>query len=134
MDGAGPWQTIRYVILPELRWPLLFVTTYQTLSLLTSFEQILLLTDGQFGTEVWSLWAYHRALSNYFGNFQWGFGAALAMVFLLSVLATGTGFGLGPAQPEPGQPDGIGQPRHDVPGAAVESGGPDLHEHLVVVE
>jgi inositol-phosphate transport system permease protein len=83
VDGCNIWQRIRYVILPALRWPLLFVTTYQTLSLLTSFEQILLLTDGQFGTEVWSLWAYHRALNNYFGNFQWGFGAALAMVLVM---------------------------------------------------
>jgi inositol-phosphate transport system permease protein len=83
VDGCNIWQRIRYVILPALRWPLLFVTTYQTLSLLTSFEQILLLTDGQFGTEVWSLWAYHRALNNYFGNFQWGFGAALAMILVV---------------------------------------------------
>jgi len=83
VDGCTIWQRIRYVILPALRWPLLFITTYQTLSLLTSFEQILLLTDGQFGTEVWSLWAYHRALNNYFGNFQWGFGAALSMVLVV---------------------------------------------------
>lgn len=83
VDGCSLWQRIRYVILPMIRWPLLFVTTYQTLSLLTSFEQILLLTDGQFNTEVWSLWAYHRALNNYWGNFQWGFGAALATILVL---------------------------------------------------
>ncbi len=83
VDGCSLWQRIRYVILPMIRWPLLFVTTYQTLSLLTSFESILLLTDGQFNTEVWSLWAYHRALNNYIGNFQWGFGAALATVLVL---------------------------------------------------
>lgn len=83
VDGCSLWQRIRFVILPMIRWPLLFVTTYQTLSLLTSFEQILLLTDGQFGTEVWSLWAYHRALNNYWGNFQWGFGAALAAVLVV---------------------------------------------------
>ncbi len=83
VDGCSLWQRIRYVILPLIRWPLLFVTTYQTLSLITSFEQILLLTDGQFGTEVWSLWAYHRALNNYWGNFQWGFGAALAAILVL---------------------------------------------------
>ncbi len=83
VDGCSLWQRIRYVILPMIRWPLLFVTTYQTLSLMTSFEQILLLTDGQFGTEVWSLWAYHRALNNYWGNFQWGFGASLAAVLVI---------------------------------------------------
>jgi inositol-phosphate transport system permease protein len=83
VDGCSLRQRVRYLILPMIRWPLLFVTTYQTLSLLTSFELIFLLTDGQFGTEVWSLWAYHRALNNYWGNFQWGFGAALATVLVL---------------------------------------------------
>ena len=71
VDGSTYLQRIRHVILPLLRWPLLFVVTYQSLSLLTSFEQILLLTDGGPGlyrTEVWALTAFHRALSNYFGN------------------------------------------------------------------
>jgi inositol-phosphate transport system permease protein len=86
VDGSSALQRIRYIILPLLRWPLLFVITYQTLSLLTSFEQILLLTNGGPGlyrTEVWSLAAYHRALSNYFGNAQWGYGSAFAVVLVL---------------------------------------------------
>ena len=77
------WKRIRYLILPSLKWPLLFVTTYQTLSLLTSFEYILVLTDGNFGTRVWSLWAYQTALSNYFGNFQYGLGAAMAVILVV---------------------------------------------------
>lgn len=86
VDGASTWQTIRHVILPMIKWPILFVVTYQTLSLLTSFEQIMLLTDGGPGlykTEVWSLTAYHRALSNYFGNNQWGYGAAWAVILVI---------------------------------------------------
>lgn len=86
VDGSTYVQRIRYVILPLLRWPLLFVVTYQTLSLLTSFEQILVLTDGGPGlyrTEVWALTAYHRALSTYFGNAQWGYGSAFAVVLVL---------------------------------------------------
>jgi len=86
VDGASTLQRIRYVILPMIRWPILFVLTYQTLSLLTSFEYILLLTDGGPGfyrTEVWALHAYHRALSNYFGNVQFGYGAALAAVLVV---------------------------------------------------
>ncbi|MBK9745436.1 MAG: sugar ABC transporter permease [Chloroflexi bacterium] len=85
VDGSTLLQRVRYVILPMLRWPLLFVVTYQTLSLLTSFEQILLLTNGGPGiyeTEVWALTAYHRALSNYFGNAQWGYGSAFAVVLV----------------------------------------------------
>lgn len=87
VDGASTWQRIRHVILPSLRWPLLFVVTYQSLSLLTSFELIWLLTDGGPGlytTEVWALTAYKRALDNYFGNAQWGLGSAWA-VFLVII-------------------------------------------------
>jgi len=86
VDGASTWQTIRYVTIPMIKWPLLFVTTYQTLSLLTSFEQIMLLTDGGPGlykTEVWSLTAYHRAFTSYFGNTQWGYGSAWAVILVI---------------------------------------------------
>ncbi|MDQ7820232.1 MAG: sugar ABC transporter permease [Armatimonadota bacterium] len=86
VDGATTWQTVRRVVLPLLRWPILFVTAYQTLSLLTSFEYILLLTDGGPGfytTTVWSLHAYKLALSNYYGNVQFGLGAAMAAVLVV---------------------------------------------------
>jgi len=86
VDGASTWQTICYITIPMIRWPLLFVTTYQTLSLLTSFEQIMLLTDGGPGlyeTEVWSLTAYHRAFTSYFGNTQWGYGSAWAVILVV---------------------------------------------------
>lgn len=86
VDGSTALQRIRHVILPLLRWPLLFVVSYQTLSLLTSYEQIWLLTNGGPGlyqTEVWALTAFHRALSNYFGNAQWGYGSAFAVVLVL---------------------------------------------------
>jgi inositol-phosphate transport system permease protein len=86
VDGASTWQTIRDITLPLIRWPLLFVTTYQTLSLLTSFEYILLLTNGGpglFTTEVWALTAYKRALKTYFGNNQWGYGAAWGFILVI---------------------------------------------------
>ncbi len=86
VDGASTWQILRDITLPLIRWPLLFVTVYQTLSLLTSFEYILLLTDGGPGlykTEVWALTAYHRALQTYFGNNQWGYGASWGFVLVI---------------------------------------------------
>ncbi|MBN1454591.1 MAG: sugar ABC transporter permease [Anaerolineales bacterium] len=86
VDGSSMMQRIRYIILPLLRWPLLFVITYQTLSLLTSFEYILLLTVGGPGiyqTEVWALTAYSRALNTYFANAQWGYGSAFAVVLVV---------------------------------------------------
>ena len=85
VDGANRWQQIRYIILPQMRWPILFVTCYQTLSLLASFDLILLATDGGPGgaTEVWSLAAYHTALNNYTGNLQYGYGTAMALVLVV---------------------------------------------------
>ena len=85
VDGANRWQQIRFIILPQLRWPILFVTCYQTLSLLASFDYILLSTDGGPGgtTEVWALSAFHYALANYSGNLQYGYGAAMALVLVV---------------------------------------------------
>ncbi|MBV7329438.1 sugar ABC transporter permease [Chloroflexi bacterium TSY] len=85
VDGASALQVIRDITLPLLRWPLLFVVTYQTLSLLVSFEYILLLTNGGPGlytTEVWALTAYKRALGTYFGSNQWAYGAAWGFILV----------------------------------------------------
>mgnify|MGYP000362554783 CR=1 FL=1 len=85
VDGASRMQQIWHIILPQLRWPILFITSYQTLSLLTSFEYILLATNGGPGgaTEVWALATYLKALSNYGGALQYGYGAALSLVLVV---------------------------------------------------
>ena len=85
VDGASRRQQIWHIILPQLRWPILFVTCYQTLSLLTSFDLILLSTNGGPGgsTEVWALATYHTALNNYAGNLEYGYGAAMALVLVV---------------------------------------------------
>jgi len=85
VDGATRRQQIWHIILPQLRWPILFITIYQTLSLLTSFEYILLATDGGPGgaTEVWALSTYLKALQNYGGALQYGYGAALSLVLVV---------------------------------------------------
>jgi inositol-phosphate transport system permease protein len=89
VDGASTWRIIRDIKLPLIKWPLLFIATYQTLSLLTSFEYILLLTNGGpglFTTEVWALTAYKRAFASYAGNSQWAFGATWAVVLVVVAL------------------------------------------------
>lgn len=86
VDGANAWQIVRRITLPLLKWPILFFFTYQSMSLLASYEYILLTTNGGpglYGTEVWSLWAFHTALNSYFGNLQIGLGAAMAAVLVL---------------------------------------------------
>ena len=85
VDGASRWQQVRFIILPQMRWPILFVTAYQTLSLLASFEYILLSTGGGPGsaTEVWAMAAFRTALNNYGGNLQYGLGATFALVLVI---------------------------------------------------
>jgi inositol-phosphate transport system permease protein len=85
VDGASRWQQVRFIILPQMRWPILFTTAYQTLSLLASFEYILLATGGGPGsaTEVWAMAAFRTALNNYGGNLQYGMGATFALVLVV---------------------------------------------------
>ena len=81
VDGAGTLAKIRFITLPALRWPISFVTIYQTLSLLVSFEYILLLTKGGpfYDTTVYALYVYRRA----FTSGQYGYGAALALFLIV---------------------------------------------------
>lgn len=86
VDGASAWQIVRRITLPLIKWPILFVLIYQTMSLFASYEYILLTTDGGpglYGTEVWSLWAFHTALQNYYGNLDFGYGAAMAAILVV---------------------------------------------------
>jgi inositol-phosphate transport system permease protein len=85
VDGASWLQEIRYIVLPMIRWPLLFITAYQTLSLLTSFEYILLITRGGpfYASTTWALHAYKLAFDVYAGTYAFGYGAALATVLVV---------------------------------------------------
>jgi len=80
-DGAGGLRIVWHVILPAIRWPLSFITVYQTLSLLVSFEYIWLITNGGpfFDTTVYALYVYQRA----FEHGQYAYGAALALVLVV---------------------------------------------------
>ncbi len=79
-DGAGRLAIVWHITLPAIRWPLSFITVYQTLSLLVSFEYIWLITDGGpfYDTTVYALYVYKRA----FENGQYAYGAALALVLV----------------------------------------------------
>jgi inositol-phosphate transport system permease protein len=81
VDGASGLAIVRHVTLPAIRWQISFVTIYQALSLLVSFEYIWLITDGGpfYDTTVFALYVYQRA----FGNGQYAYGAALALGLVL---------------------------------------------------
>jgi len=80
-DGAGALATVRHIVFPAMRWPISYMTIHQTLSLLVSFEYILLITGGGpfYDTTVFSLYAYRRA----FENGQYAYGAALSLILIV---------------------------------------------------
>ena len=80
-DGAGSLAIVRHIVLPALRWPISYMTIHQTLSLLVTFEYILLITAGGpfYDMTVFSLFAYRRA----FENGQYAYGAALSLVLVI---------------------------------------------------
>jgi inositol-phosphate transport system permease protein len=84
VDGASQRSIIKDIIIPVIRWPLMFVTMWQLLSLLTSYEYILLLTDGgpMVESEVLSLYSYHKA----FESFEFGYGSAVSLVLVAVAL------------------------------------------------
>lgn len=81
VDGASQWSIIKDIILPAVRWPFMFVTIWQFLSLMTSYEYILLLTNGGplYESEVLALYSYHKA----FQNFEFGYGSAVSLILVL---------------------------------------------------
>lgn len=81
VDGAGHFAIIKDIILPAIKWQIMFVTLWQLLSLLTSYEYILLLTDGGPGiaSQVLSLFSYHTA----FRYFDFGYGSTISIVLVI---------------------------------------------------
>ncbi|MBS1165515.1 MAG: transporter rane spanning protein (sugar) [Proteobacteria bacterium] len=76
-DGASEWGVLRHVVAPALSAPIRVVTLYQALSLLTTYEYILLITGGGpvYDSTPYALYIYRRA----FESGAYGYGAALAL-------------------------------------------------------
>ena len=81
-DGAGSLAITRHITLAHLRWPLTYIFIWQTLSLLTSFEYILLITGGGpfRSTTVFAIFIYQRAFGS---TGQYAYGAALAFFLIV---------------------------------------------------
>jgi multiple sugar transport system permease protein len=78
VDGAGPWQRLRYVVLPLMKPFLLLILAIRTMDLLRVFDEGYVLTAGGPGrsTELLSQLVY----TNSFTYFDIGHGAALSFI------------------------------------------------------
>ncbi|WP_094462695.1 carbohydrate ABC transporter permease [Pannonibacter phragmitetus] len=87
VDGASEWGVLRHVVAPALSQPVRFITIYQALSLMTTYEYILLITGGGpvYDSTPYALYIYRRA----FENGAYAYGAALALgLMVLGVVIT----------------------------------------------
>lgn len=85
IDGAGAWQTFRYVTLPLIRPAIVVALIFRTIDALKTFDTIVVITGGgpNFASEILNIYAFNTL----FVGFHFGYGSALLVV--LGVLVFG---------------------------------------------
>jgi len=82
VDGATEVQIFFRIILPMIRGTTITVVTTVVIFTLKIFDIVIVMTGGQFGTEVIATQFYRQ----YFSNRNFGLGSAIAMILLLAVI------------------------------------------------
>ncbi len=84
LDGAGSWNTFRYIVLPAVRNMLIVGTVLQVILSLQVFDIIFTLTRGGpgFDTTVMYYYIYNTA----FGTLNFGYSAALSVLLIAFIV------------------------------------------------
>lgn len=84
VDGASEKSVIRKIILPTLKWPLMYITISSSIGYIASYFFIMLLTSGGplRRTTTISLYAYQQA----FDMRQYGYGASISLIVVFFAL------------------------------------------------
>ncbi|MDF0603096.1 sugar ABC transporter permease [Psychromarinibacter sp. C21-152] len=82
-DGAGSLSVVRHIVLPHLRWPLSYITVFQALALLVSFEYIFLIMGPARSTMTMAMLAYTKTLAPDIGSGQYAYGAAITLILIV---------------------------------------------------
>lgn len=82
LDGAGEVRIFFSIIVPYIRTTLIAVTATVVIFTLKIFDVVLVMTGGQFGTDVIATQFY----TQYFVNRNAGLGSAIAIVLLVAVV------------------------------------------------
>lgn len=85
VDGASEKSVIFKIILPTLKWPLMYITISDLIGFVSSYFFIMLLTNGgpMRDTTTLSLYAYQQA----FNLKYYGYGAAVSLIVVFISLA-----------------------------------------------
>jgi len=84
IDGAGPWQRFRYVVLPQLRPVLFFVLVIETIGAFQVFDLMYVMTAGGPIRASYSL--VYLLYDSGFKFFDFGYASAIGLMLFLVVL------------------------------------------------
>lgn len=81
VNGSTEFGIVTQIIIPLLRWPLMYISVTNAIGLVSGYQYIMLLTDGgpNRKTTTLSLYSYQNA----FSNIKYGYGSAIAIVVIL---------------------------------------------------
>ncbi len=82
IDGANEIQVFLQIMVPYIRGTIITVSTTIIIFTLKIFDVVLVMTGGQFGTQVIATEFYHQ----YFTNRNFGYGSTIAIVLLIAVI------------------------------------------------
>lgn len=82
VDGANEFQIFFRIMVPFIRGTIITVSTTVVIFTLKIFDVVMVMTGGQFGTEVIATQFYRQ----YFTNRNFGLGSAIAIVLLVAVI------------------------------------------------
>jgi multiple sugar transport system permease protein len=82
VDGATWWQQMRKVIIPNMKAAIMVAVLFRALDAFRIFDNVFIMTNGAYGTEVLSLLAYRQSIS----RLEIGLGSAVSVLLFLCVL------------------------------------------------
>ena len=82
VDGANEFEIFFKIIIPSIQGTIITVTTTIVIFALKIFDIIIVMTGGQYGTEVIATQFYRQ----FFSNRNFGYGSAIAILLLIAVI------------------------------------------------
>lgn len=83
VDGATPWQILERVILPNMKAAIMVAVLFRALDAFRIFDNVFIMTNGAYNTEVLSLLAYKTSIT----RLEIGLGASISVLLFLCVIA-----------------------------------------------
>ena len=84
IDGAADLSIVFDIILPILRWPIMYTCVSNSISLLSAYGFVLMLTKGGPARNTMTLALY--AYQNAFVDLKYGYGAAISLIVIFIAL------------------------------------------------